>query len=401
MDSDNPHTPMSADIDDTGCHIVHVDMDAFFASVEIRERPELRGRQVIVGHAGGRGVVTSASYEARARGVRSAMPMSKALRMAPNAIVVEPSHGKYTEASDEVMAVFESITPLVQPLSIDEAFLDVSGALKLLGTPTQIGQTIRRRVREELALPCSVGIAPTMFVAKLATSAAKPDGLRVVPVDRVLQFLHPLPLDALWGVGDKTSDQLRRLGLQTVGDIANTPVATLIRMVGQAHGTHLHDLAWGRDPRRVTPEQTDRSVGAERTFGTDVDDYEVITAELLHLSGKLARRLREGGRTARTVSIKVRFADFTTITRSKSLPVATDVAHDIYAVSKSLFDALHLQRARVRLVGVRCENLNDDGTLQLELDGGAWRETEQVMDAVARKFRTGRVRPARLVRRTR
>lgn len=389
--------------DDTGCHILHVDMDAFFASVEVRDRPELRGKQVIVGHVGGRGVVTSATYEARTLGVRSAMPMARALRLAPNAVVVEPSHGKYTEASREVMAIFESVTPLVQPLSIDEAFLDVSGALKLIGSPTHIGELLRRRVRDEQGLPCSVGIAETMFVAKLATNAAKPDGLRVVPRDLTLDFLHPLPVGELWGVGDKTAAVLERMGLRTVGDIATTPLATLVRMVGQAQGEHLHALSWARDPRRVTPVHHDKSVGAERTFHEDVEDPEVIAAQLLYLANNVAARLRAGGHLTRTVSIKVRFADFTTISRSKSLSEGTDVARDIYIVAKALYDGLHLQRARIRLVGVRCENLGDSADVQLELtakDSG-WRETEQVMDEVARRYRTGRLRPARLVRRDR
>lgn len=403
MVSDSRPTPMSDDItaDDAGCHIIHVDMDAFFASVEVRDNPSLRGKQVIVGGLGGRGVVTSASYEARALGVRSAMPMSRAMRLAPNAIVVEPSHGKYTEASREVMHIFESLTPLVQPLSIDEAFLDVSGALKLIGTPTHIGALIRQRVRDEQDLPCSVGIASTMFVAKLATNAAKPDGLKVVPRDGTLDFLHPLPVAALWGVGEKTAAVLERMGLRTVGDIAATPLSTLTRLVGHASGQHLYELSWGRDPRRVTPAHIDKSVGAERTFHADVDDDEVITAQLLSLANTVARRLRQQGHTARTVAIKVRFADFTTVSRSKSLPAATDVAHDIYMVARALYQGLHLQRARIRLVGVRCEGLEDAAQVQLELSarGSGWRETEQVMDDVAAKFATGRVRPARLVRR--
>ena len=387
-------------MDDTGCDIIHVDMDAFFASVEVRDNPALRGKQVIVGHAGGRGVVTSASYEARALGVRSAMPMSRAMRLAPNAVVVEPSHGKYTEVSAAVMRIFESITPMVAPLSIDEAFLDVRGARKLMGSPTRIGEVIRARVRDEQGVPCSVGIASTMFVAKLATNAAKPDGLRVVPVDGVLDFLHPLPVTALWGVGDKTADQLTRLGLRTVGDIARIPQSTLTRAIGQAHGEHLYELAWGRDPRRVEPQQVDKSLSAEHTFEHDVDDPEVVHAQLLHLAGKVARRLRRGGHTARTVTIKVRFADFTTLTRTRSLGAGTDVAHDIYLTARALYEGLHLQRARVRLVGVRCENLSDSGAVQVPLSArdSGWRETEQVMDEVARKFGSSAVRPARLVR---
>ncbi len=384
---------------DEGCHILHVDMDAFFASVEVRERPELRGKPVIIGHAGGRGVVTSATYEARALGVHSAMPMSRALRMAPNAVVVEPSHHKYTEVSAHVMTIFESVTPLVQPLSIDEAFLDVSGAIKLIGSPTYIAQLIRKRVWDEQQITCSVGIASTLFVAKLATNAAKPDGIKVVPRDGVIEFLHPLPITALWGVGDKTAEQLSRLGLRSVADIANTPLTTLIKVVGDAQGRHLYELSWGRDPRRVTTAHPDKSVSAERTFDNDVDDPEFVLANILDLSEKVARRLRAGGHTAKTIAIKVRFADFTTVTRSKSLPSPTDVGHDIYSTAKTLFEAMHLQRARIRLVGVRCEGLDGSGDIQMALSQRefGWRETEQVMDQVAEKFGNAKVIPARLV----
>ena len=218
-------------------------MDAFFALVEVRENPSLAGKQVIVGYDGNRGVVLSATYQARKLGVHSAMPMSRALRLAPHAIVVEPDHGKYSEVSENVMAIFESVTPLVQPLSVDEAFLDISGAKNLMGTPSQIGEVIRARVSDEQGITCSVGVASTMFVAKLATNFAKPDGLHVVPADKVMEFLHPLPIAALWGVGEKTGEQLARLGLVNVSDIANTPVKTLARVIGQAAAEHLYELS--------------------------------------------------------------------------------------------------------------------------------------------------------------
>lgn len=390
---------------DAGCNILHIDMDAFFASVEVRNNPELTGKQVIVGHAGSRGVVLSATYPARKLGVHSAMPMSRAMRLAPQAIIVEPHHDLYAEVSENIMTIFESITPLVQPLSVDEAFLDVSGAIKLMGSPAEIGDLIRARVFDEQGITCSVGVAPTMFVAKLATNFAKPNGLHVVPADGVIDFLHPLPISALWGVGEKTAEQLGRLGLKTVGDIASMPVPTLARVVGEAQGKHLFELAWGRDPRTVTPEQHDRSISAENTFMTDVDDPEIIHAELLNLSDKVARRLRAGNVTTRTVTLKVRFSDFTTITRSKSVAVPTDVGNDIYTISKGLFEALHLQRARIRLVGVKAGNLADadDFVDQMSLIPEAresgWREAEQVVDKVAEKFGKFAVRPARLVRR--
>ena len=386
--------------DDANCNILHVDMDAFFASVEIRDRPELHGKQVIIGGLGGRGVVSSASYEARAAGVHSAMPMSRAMRLTPNAVVIEPDHSKYTAVSAEVMEIFESITPFVQPLSIDEAFLDVSGAIKLMGRPRDIGQMLRQRVYDEQRITCSVGIASTMFVAKLATNVAKPNGLHVVPADKVIEFLHPLPINALWGVGEKTGEQLARLGLRKVGDIATTPLSTLVRLIGQGSAEHLYELSWGRDPRSVTPQQVEKSISNERTFDHDVDDQEFVLSQILDLSDKVARRLRAGSFTARTISIKVRFADFSTITRSKSLGSATDVSNDIYAVARSLYEALHLQRARVRLVGIKADGLSDSGEVQMTLSQreSGWRETEQVMDQVAQKFGSAKVRPARLIR---
>ena len=377
-------------------------MDAFFALVEVRENPSLAGKQVIVGYDGNRGVVLSATYEARKLGVHSAMPMSRALRLAPNASVVEPDHEKYSEVSENVMSIFESITPLVQPLSVDEAFLDISGAQKLMGTPSQIGEVIRARVNDEQGITCSVGVASTMFVAKLATNFAKPDGLHVVPADKVIEFLHPLPIGALWGVGEKTAEQLSRLGLVNVSDIANTPVKTLARVVGQAAAEHLYELSWGRDPRTVTPNQAEKSIGAERTFESDIDDPEEILAQILDLSNKVAKRLRAANYFSRTITIKVRFADFTSVTRSKSLPSSTDLATDIYATSKSLFEAMHLQRARIRLVGVRATGLvpTSESSVQLEFserDSG-WREAEEAMDQVSLKFGNSAVKPARLIK---
>ena len=375
-------------------------MDAFYASVEVRENPALIGQQVIVGSSRSRGVVLSATYPARALGVHAAMPMSRAIRLAPDAIVVAPRMSLYSEVSQAVMSIFESITPLVQPLSLDEAFLDVSGAGKLFGSPAHIGDVIRERVASEQGITCSVGVAPSMFVAKLATNYAKPDGLHVVPADRVIEFLHPLPLNALWGVGEKTSEQLGRLGLRTVADIANTPLRTLERAIGQVAARHLMDLSWGRDPRHVTPEQLDRSVSAERTFDTDVDDYDVVLAQVLDLSESVARRLRSSELMAKTISIKVRFSDFTTITRSKTLTSTTDVGHDVYACAKRLFTDLHLARTRVRLIGVKASGLVplQEGSIQLEFSErvAGWREAEQTMDQVADKFGKTLVKPARL-----
>ena len=387
--------------DDTGCPILHVDMDAFYASVELRERPDLVGQPVIVGGLGGRSVVLSATYEARAFGVHSAMPMGRARRLCPHATVIPPTPGVYAEASAAVMEIFRSITPLVEPLSLDEAFLDVGGARRRLGSPAQIGELIRARVADEQRLPCSVGVASTKFLAKLASGRAKPDGLLVVPRDGVVEFLHPLPIGALWGVGDKTEEALSRIGLRTIGDIAHTPEATLARAVGPAAGAALTALAWGRDDRPVVPHEPDRSIGAEETFARDVEDPTVVKRELLRLSERTAARLRGAGHVGRTVSIKVRFADFTTITRSKTLADPTDVARVVYDTARNLYDALGLDRARIRLVGVRVEGLSDaDATPhQLAMDGGTeeWRAAERAADRAVARFGAGAVRPAALV----
>ena len=387
--------------DDAGCTILHVDMDAFYASVSLRGRPELHGTPVIVGGGGGRSVVLSATYEARELGIHSAMPMSRARRLAPQAVVIEPDHRAYAQVSRNVMALFGSITPIVEPLSLDEAFLDVSGALRRLGSPTAIAELIRARVQDEQQITCSVGVASTKFVAKLASTRAKPDGLLVIPADRVIDFLHPLPVGALWGVGEKTEEQLARFGLRTVADIANTPLATLQRALGQATGTHLHELSWGRDPRSVSPHEPDKSVGNEETFEHDIDDPEIIHAHLLALADQVAGRLRKAGYVGRTVCLKVRFADFTTITRSRTLSRSTDVGKDIYDTVRSLYDALGLQRVRIRLVGVRMEGISDaEGTPQQlllgEEDHGR-REAEVAVDALRARFGSDAVRPARLV----
>jgi DNA polymerase-4 len=387
-----------------GCSVLHVDMDAFFASVEVRRRPELAGTPVIVGGAGNRGVVTSATYEARRYGVHAAMPTARALRLCPTATVLPGDMALYTEVSRSVMALFRSITPFVEPLSLDEAFLDVSGAGRRLGDAAEIGEYLRARVFDEQGITCSVGVAGTKFVAKLASTHAKPDGLLVVRPPEVMDFLHPLPVGALWGVGPKTEEQLLRLGLRTVGDLAHVPAKTLQRGLGAAVGAHLHELSWGRDPRRVVPDEPEKSAGHEETFGTDVDDPAVIHRELLLLSERTAGRLRSGGWLARTVSIKVRFADFATITRSRTLDVPTDVGQELYDTARGLFDALALDRARIRLVGVRAERLVEAGTAPQQLELGAReygrRDAELAADRAARRFGAGAVRPATLLHRT-
>ncbi len=387
--------------DDTGCPVLHVDMDAFYASVELRSRPELRGTPVIVGGGGSRGVVLSATYEARAFGVASAMPMARARRLCPQAVVIDPDHGAYAEVSAGVMEIFRSVTPLVEPLSLDEAFLDVRGAARRFGGPRLIGEWIRATVEDEQRITCSVGVASTKFVAKLASAHCKPDGLLVVPAEGVVAFLHPLPVAALWGVGEKTEEVLRKLGLHTVGDLASTPVSTLRRALGQAVGGHLSALAWGRDDRVVTPSEPEKSVGAEETFPVDVDDPLIVRRELLRLSERTAARLRAAGQVGRTVSLKVRFADFTTITRSRTLREHTDVGRTVYETALGLYDALGLERARLRLIGVRVEqlapvSLQSRQLLLGEPDKG-WREAEQAVDRAALRFGAGAVRPAVLV----
>ncbi|HEV7653214.1 MAG TPA: DNA polymerase IV [Mycobacteriales bacterium] len=392
--------PAGPPADDTGCPILHVDMDAFYASVELRRRPELRGRPMIVG-GGRRGVVLSATYEARDYGVRSAMPMGRALGLCPDAVVVHPDMPRYAEASAGVMAVFRSVTPLVEPLSLDEAFLDVSGARRRLGRPAWIGEWIRARIADEQGITCSVGVAPTKFLAKLASSRCKPDGLLVVPADGVHAFLHPLPVAALWGVGERTDAQLAALGLSTVGDLAATPLPALARAIGDASAAHLHALAQGHDPRPVVPDEPDRSIGAEETFGTDVDDHEVVRRELLRLAEKTAARLRASGQHGRTVSIKIRFADFTTITRARTLPAPTDAGREVYETARALYDGLELDRARIRLVGVRVEGIAPAGDATRQLELGArefgWRDADRAVDRAVDRFGAGVVRPAVLV----
>jgi DNA polymerase-4 len=388
--------------DDAGCHILHVDMDAFYASVEVRDRPELMGKPVVVGSPNGRGVVLSASYEARKFGVRSAMPGAVARRRCPQAIFVPPRREVYSEVSRQVMAVFRTVTPIVEPLALDEAFLDVSGARRRLGSPAWIGAAIRRQVEAEQGLTCSVGVASSKFIAKIASVRAKPDGLLVVPSDGVLGFLHPLPVAALWGVGQRTGETLAQLGLRTVGDIAHAPLATLQQHLGNAVGTHLAALAWGKDSRAVTPHAPDKSIGAEETFATDVTDPEVVRRELLRLSERTARALREGGWAGRTVTVKLRLGNFRTITRSRTLPDPVDLARTIYETACALYEGSGLDgAARLRLVGVRMTGLTaaEGATTQLAFDDKptGWRDAERVMDQITRRFGAGAVRPAVLV----
>ena len=386
------------------CPVLHVDMDAFYASVMLRDRPDLHDVPVAVG-GGHRGVVLSANYPARVHGVRSAMPMTRARRICPGLVVVPPDYDVFSTVSSSVMETFRQVTPVVQVLSLDEAFLDVSGSLRRLGSPYAVAEHLRARIHDEQRVTCSVGVASTVGTAKLASRRAKPDGVVVVPPEEVTTFLHPLGVEELWGVGEKTASLLHRLGLMTVGDLAHTPLSTLHRAVGTAMGTQLHQLAWGHDSRTVVArrslEEPDKSIGADETFGRDTDDHEVILRELLRLSAKVAGRMRAAQVAGRTVTLKVRFADFTTITRTRTTGEATDVTQEIYQTAADLFGALGLQRARIRLVGVRVEGLMPRTRVQRQLVLGArehgWSEADRAVDRAVLRFGDRAVRPATLL----
>ena len=369
--------------------VLHADLDSFYASVEVRKDPSLAGRPLLVGGVGPRGVVTSASYEARAFGCRSAMPMARARSLCPQAVAVPPDFATYRRYSSLVMGVFRDVTPLVEPLSLDEAFLDVAGARRLLGDALRIARLLRARVATEIGLPLTVGVAGNKFLAKLASTRGKPDGLLVVPPSRALDFLHPLPADALWGAGQATIDRLARYGLRTVGEVARTPRETLERVLGQAQGGHLAELAWGRDPRPVVPFEAAKSVGSEETFAVDIDDPEALAREVLRCSVRVGRRLREAGLAGRTVTLKLRFADFKTITRSRTLADATDTDAEIHEVAADLLARLRLGAAAVRLVGVTVSNLTHGGAptqLQLGRERPGWQAAVRAADAVRARF---------------
>lgn len=379
--------------DESGVGVLHVDMDAFFASVELARRPELRGRPVIVGGRE-RGVVLAATYEARAFGVRSAMPMTHALARCPQAVVVRPDHRRYREVSESVMQMLHQITAVVEQVSVDEAYLDVNGARRRLGAPTRIGAALREEVRDEHGITCSVGIGRNKLVAKLASTHAKPDGMLLVPEGATLPFLRGLPVGALSGVGDKTEAALRRWGITTVAELADTDLDVLQAAVGRLSGAHLHDLAWGRDPRPVVAGRSERSIGAESTFEHDLRAPEDVARRLRELADRVAARMRGHGVVARTVVLKVRTSDFRTVTRSRTLGAPTDVAQELFAVARELLGQVDLRGLPVRLVGVRGEGLRPraEVTTQPSLfdaedpHEGARREAEVAVDAVRARF---------------
>jgi DNA polymerase-4 len=380
--------------------ILHVDMDAFFASVSELDYPQYRGQPLVVG-AGARGVVLSANYEARKFGIRAAMPVARAQRMAPKAIFIPPNHERYSEVSRKVMEIFFEFTPYVEPLSLDEAFLDVTGSRRLFGDGRHIAQEIRKRVYEQEKITCSVGIANTKFIAKLASGRCKPNGMLEIAPDRVLTFLHPLPVSEIWGVGPKTNEELQRLGLRTVADIANTPLETLKRALGENAGVALYELAWARDYREVVPDAPEKSISAAETFSYDLEDQEEIFRELLRLTERASHRLRKRDLLCKTISLKVRFSDFSNLTRSKTVTLGINGTHEIYEIAKELFLALKINGSRIRLLGVGLENLTDQTGAVYQLELGereiGWREAQSAIDRAIERFGRGSVRPARLI----
>ena len=366
--------------------ILHADLDAFYASVEQRDNPRLRGRPVIVGG----GVVLAASYEAKACGVRTAMGATQARRLCPRAIVVAPRISAYSEASKAVFAVFDDTTPLVEGLSIDEAFLDVGGLLRVSGTPTEIAVRLRAEVLERVGLAITVGVARTKFLAKVASGVAKPDGLLVVPPDRELDFLHPLPVGRLWGVGPKTAAKLNERGISTVGEVARLGEPVLVAMLGRGVGRHLHALAHNRDPRPVQVGRRRRSIGAQRALGRATKSPESIDAALAALVDRVARRLRSAERACRTVVLRLRFDDFTRVTRSHTMMRATLATPTILGVARGLLAEARplIERQGLTLIGIALSNLDDDGIVQLALpfDRAAVGGLDAALDDVRERF---------------
>jgi len=385
--------------------ILHVDMDAFFASVEQVRHPELRGRPVLVGGSGERGVVAAASYEARVYGVHSAMPSVVARRLCPNAVFLPGDHAHYAAVSRRLMAIFGRFTPLVEPLSLDEAFLDVGGSVALLGTPEAQASEIRRIVLAEESLHCSVGVAPNKFLAKLASQQAKPRvgerrteagaGVLVIDAEGVEGFLRPLPVSAVWGVGPRTAERLERLGILTVGKLAEVPEPTLLDLFGEAAGRHLWRLSRGIDDRAVDPDQAAKSVSHEETFAQDRTTHAELERALLRQADGVARRLRAAGIAGRTVTLKVRFADFNTVTRSQTRGDPVDTAAEIAEVAGELLSELDPSPG-VRLLGVGVSGLQDATVRQLrfeDLGGGTRRDAERTVDQIRERFGRDAIAP--------
>jgi DNA polymerase-4 len=372
--------------------ILHADMDAFYAAVEQLDNPALRGKPIIVGHPSGRGVVTTASYEARPFGVGSAMPMAKARRLCPHAIIVPPRFDRYSEISQQVMEEFGNFSPAVEALSLDEAFLDMTGAEKLFGPPERMARALKDKVFARTQLRVSVGAAPTKYVAKVASDYGKPDGVLVVPPDKVLAFLHPLPVKRLWGVGPKTQERLKSLGLDTIADVAHTPRDVLVRALGSL-GDHIADLAAGIDPRVVESDRESKSVGAEQTLEVDIAGRKAIEPHLLGAADRVAHRLRKSGMKARGLRVKLKSFDFRLSTRQMTLDRPSDSADEFYAAAKVLLDDFDLD-IPVRLVGLAGFDLvAATAPEQQDLFGGAERakraKLDRTLDAVWEKFGAG------------
>lgn len=392
----------------TEATILHVDLDAFFAAVEQLDDPALRGRPVIVGGLGNRGVVSTASYEARKFGAHSAMPMARARKACPHAVFVSPRMSRYVDKSHEVMAVLASVSPLVEQLSIDEAFVDVAGARRMLGAPAEIAASIRSRVVAETGLCLSVGAASTKFLAKLASDMSKPDGLLVIEPGTERAFLAPLPVTRLWGVGPATLSKLERIGLRTIGDVAALDEHVLVASLGASLGRHLHALSHNDDDRDVVPEREAKSIGAEETFATDLKTVAACGRELVRLTDRACTRLRAAGSTARTVNLKIRFANFETRTRARTLAEPTDVSTVVLGVVHELLGDFDVSRG-IRLLGVSLAQLDAiaavqttlDLTGEIESDRGIRTErraaVERAVDEVRDRFGARSVRPATLV----
>lgn len=377
--------------------IIHVDMDAFFVEVERLRDPGLVSKPVVVGGAGRRGVVASASYESRMFGVRSAMPMSVARRLCPGLVLVPTDHDEYQRVSELVFGIFRNFTPIVEGLSLDEAFLDVAGLRRLFDHPVEIGHAIRQRLRAELGLPASVGIASTKFVAKLASEAAKPDGLTHIPVAETLTFLHALPVRSLWGVGEATHAALESLGVETVGDLAALDTVTLAARLGVSNGNHLAALARGEDPRRVVPDAAAKSISVSETYDTDITSRERVDTELVRLCDRLGGRMRRSGLAGRTISLKVRYSDFTTISRSVTLAHPTHNSHEIRSAVGLLTPRVDWARP-VRLLGVEVATLAEPGSpLQLTTgEPGKWQELADTVEQIRDRYGSAAIGPARL-----
>jgi DNA polymerase-4 len=377
--------------------IIHVDMDAFYASVEQRDNPGLKGKPVIVGGHPQRGVVVAASYEVRRYGVRSAMPMARALKLAPHAVVVEPRFTAYSDASEQVFSIFERYTPLVEPLSLDEAFLDVTASVGLFGAPGEMARRIRKEIASEVGLPSSAGIAGVKFVAKIASDLAKPNGQQEVKAEETVAFLAGLPVSRLWGVGPKTEEALRKEGLETIGDVAAREVRWMEVRWGES-GRHLWELANGIDGREVVPDRAAKSVGAEDTFEEDLTGLEALRPHVHAQALRVGRRLRRAGVKGRVVQVKVKFSDFTVVTRRTTLASATDDGQEIYRVALGLLEGAHEGRP-VRLTGVSVQELGG-GPAQLGLFTEGPRRNERLnaaLDRIAERFGTKAVTTADLV----